>query len=314
LYLSILAFTLTVRPSEAVVPEGGAVELARLSWQPALLGRESVPRFEALDQMRADPELARQALLLAATSPDTGAGRWRLTWLLEEFGHVEDIPALLTRAALDTDARDQRFTLAAARALYPGYDQPADLSRTVGDFSFIQTRPPQAFELNKPGTYSLTPHVFDEYHRTGVPIETIIALRPLRERTFNDRGSLSQAMQKSLGATEWKTWQETLLAQLEPAPPRAVLEGLLRVQIVNPGDRPLLVRAGFGIWRGQFEADPPTALLYAAPGGEARLEQPVRIIAPVQERGVRIDLRLRELYQAPQPLYRRLTVPVAVNP
>jgi hypothetical protein len=299
-----------VSRAEAAAPDGAAVELARQAWMPALLGRDVNSRLDVLGQMRADPELAREALLLAVTSAEPVPGRWRLMWQLGEFGRVEDIPVLLARVTPESDPLEQRFALAAARALYPAFDQPADLSPTVADFLFIQTRPPQAYEPGREGTYTLTSRVFDEYHRAGLPIDILVTLKPLRDRSYNDRTSLAQSMQRVLSGSEWRLWQDTLLAAPEPAPPRAVLEGLLRVRLQNPGDRPLLVRVGYGLWRGRFDSEPPTALIYAPPGGEGRLEQPVRIVAPIQERGVRIDLRLRELYQQPQPLYRKLIVPV----
>jgi hypothetical protein len=294
-------------PVRSGLPEGGAVDPAREAWIPALLGRSVPARFQALDEMRADPELARQALLLAVSDPAPLPERWRLIRHLAEFGMEDDIPALLAWLEKESDPMERRFVVGTAHALYPRYDPPADLARAAADFIFLQTRPPQPYD--REGLWALTPRTVEEHHRGGVPIDVIAALQPLRDRAFPDRAALVAAMQRALAPADWRAWQETLLAPLAPFPPRVMLEGILRVRLVNPADRPLLVRIGFGIWRARFESDPPPGFLYIRPGEEGRYEVTVRPIAPLSPNPVRIDLRLREAHRPAQPLYRKLIIP-----
>lgn len=285
----LLALAAAAGPAAAALPEGGAVDLARSAWEPALLGKSWPARFQALDEMRVQPELARQALLLAVSDPAPVDGRWRLIRHLAEFGQTEDIPVLLDLAAQTQDPMERRFAIGSARALYPRYEPPADLTRAVADFIFLQTRPAQPYDEAHAGAWTLTPRAEEEYLRTEMPIATVVALRALRGKAYRDEESLAAAMQKKLSPIDWKNWQETLLASLAPLPPRVQMEGILRVRVSNPLERPLLVQIGFGVWRARFDSDPGQGLLFVKPGEEVRYEVPVRLIAPVQLYPARID-------------------------
>ena len=293
----------------AALPEGGAVDQARETWMPALLGKSWPERLKVLTEMRADAELARQALLLAVSDPAPLAERWRLLRHLAEFGQTEDIPVLLGLLENSRDPLERRFAAGSARALYPRYEPPADPGRSVADFILLQTRPPQPYDADRAGAWMLTPRMEEEFLRAEVPIDLVVALRTLRDRTYPDRAGLAAAMQKTLPPADWRNWQETLLASLEPLPARVQMDGILRVRVANPLERPLLVEIDFDIWRARFAGEPGRGLLFVKPGEEGRFEVPVRVIAPASPYPVRIDLHLREVHRPPQPLYRKLLIP-----
>ena len=311
---ALAALLLCAGTAAAALPEGAAVDLAREAWVPALLGQDGAARFRALDEMRADPDLARQALLLAVTDPAGAKERGRLIRHLAEFGRPEDLAPLLGRLERPGSAAERRATLGAVRALYPHYEPAADLAPVVAEFILLQTRLPQPYDAARENQWLLSARALEEYQRAAVPLDVIRAVAPLRDRPYPDRAALLGALQKLLAPADWRAWQEALAAPLAPLPPRLLIEGLLRVSLSQRGERPVLVQIGFDVWRAAFESEPPIGFVYVQPGEDARYEVPVRLIAPLAEAPVRIDLRLREVHHAPQPLYRKLLIPTMILP
>ena len=310
--LLVAAALLLASPASvlALLPDGGAIELARERWVPPLLGENLGKRLEALAEMRRHPELARQALLVAIGDPGRVPRRWRLIHHLAEFGRMEDIPPLLARLEFVEDALERRIGTGTARGLYPAFAEGADLTGAVTDFVFIQTGPATPHDEEHDNTLPMDRGVFEAYHRAELPIELIAALRGLRGKSYTSRERLAAALEKALPERDWERWRKALLAPVEPLPPRVQLVGLLRVRVYNPTERPLLVRIGYGIWHGRFREPPEPAYLYVEPGAEARHDQEVRIAAVLSEVPIRVDLRLREVHQPPQPLYRKLYIPL----
>ena len=300
--------------ARALLPEGAITELAQQSWMPALLGEDHGAWFRALAEMRRYPELARDSLLLALSLSKSHSRRWRLIHHMGEFGAVGDIPALLTLLDGDPSERERTMVMGASRALYPVFaseaDRTQDLASAVIEFIFIQTGTPQPYDTRREGTVTLDDHVFRAYYRTKLPVAVISRLKSLRGKRFSSRDALAEAMEGRLRGRTWRKWEATLLQQVEPTPRRSMIEGILRAEVQNRAQRPLLVAVGFDVWFGRFERPPGQRLLYVPPGEIARLDQPVRIVGSVEGPPVRVDLGMREVHHMPATLYRKLYIPI----
>lgn len=302
--------------ARALLPEGAITELARQSWMPALLGEDNGAWFRALAEMRRYPELARDSLLLALSLSESHSRRWRLIHHLGEFGAVGDIPALLTLLDDEPSERERTLVLGSSRALYPvfapGADPAPDLASAVIEFIFIQTGTPQPYDTRREGTVTLDGDVFRAYYRTGLPAGVISRLQALRGKRFSGRDALAKAMEGRLKGRTWRKWGDALLQQAEPTPRRVMIEGILRAEVQNSAERPLLVAVDFDVWFGRFEPPPGQRLLYVLPGEIARLDQPVRIVSSVDGPPVRVDLGMREVHHAPAILFRKLYIPIGL--
>lgn len=276
----------------------------------ALLGEDLERQWSALARLREDPDGARAALVAALQREEPLPGRWRLVHRLVEFGTAEDLPLLLQLRAGAQNPWERRIVEGAARALYDPVNSSAPLEGVVQDFAFIQTGRPVPVEDPDRGKWVLSRWSLDDYHRDGVPLSVIKRLRPLRGRAYRSRDALAEALQKQLGPRDWKELHDRLLASVESVPPRAALQGLARVRLRNPLDRPLLLRIGLDAWYGRLAEAPEATWLYLEPGAMQTVDIPVRPQGSLDRPEVRLDLRLAEVNGPVLPSFHKLYLPL----
>ncbi len=279
-----------------------AVELA------GLLDEEPERWFAALEKLRAEPERARDLLVLAIEQGLESPNGWRIFHHMIEFGQAEDIPVLLRRLETAKTPLERKALRGAARSLYPAANQGEDLALAVQEFSFVQTGPPVALNGGKAGSVSLSRYVFQVYHRESLPVRVIRRLLPLRGRAFASEERLMHAMAGRLGKKNWKEYRDKLLEPVQPQPKMHVLEGLLRFQLRNPLQRPLMVRVAFNVWFARFEAEPEAKLVFLEPGATSRIDFPARVVKNQSRASVRVDMRMWEVNGPFIPIFQKLYV------
>lgn len=276
----------------------------------ALLSADTAQQWSALATLRRDPAAARAGLVLALQREEPPPGRWRLINRLAEFGTVEDVPLLLQLRATPQNDWERRIAEGTARALYtPAGNQPG-LDAVVQDFSFIQTQRSTPVDDPNSGKWMLTRQTLGDYHRDEVPLAVIKQLRPLRGKPFATRNELADALAKRVGPRDWKALHDRLLASAESVPPRVQLEGLARVRLLNPLQRPLLLRISLDAWFGRFREPPGEAWVYLEPASTTTVDLPVAPQGSLERPQIRLDLRLQEVDGGIIPGFHKLYLPL----
>lgn len=276
----------------------------------ALLGGDDAQQASALATLRADPAAARAGLVAALQREEPLPERWRLIYRLIEFGQPEDVPLLLQLRENAQNPWERRIAEGAAQALYDPVGTTAGLETVVQDFSFIQTRPATRLDDPDAGKYMLTRWSLGNYHRGDVPLKVIKQVQPLRGKAFDSRDALAAALEKRIGARDWKTLHEELLAAVEAVPPRARIEGLARVRLANPLQRPLLLRVSLDAWFGHFTEPPRPAWVYLEPQASQTIDIPVTPQGSLERPEIRLDLRLAEVNGPFIPSFHKLYLPL----
>jgi hypothetical protein len=276
----------------------------------ALLGTDPAAQWAALAQLRHDPAAARAALLSALQRSAPLPGRWRLINRLIEFGAEDDIPLLLQIRASAQNDWERRIAEGAAQALYNPAGNVAGLDAVVQDFSFIQTQRPAPVDDPTSGKWLLSHWTLGDYQRDDLPLNVIKELRSLRGKPFDTRKDLAEALAKRVGPKDWKTLRDRLLASVENPPARLQLEGLARVRLHNPLQRPLLLRISLDAWFGRFRDPPGQAWVFLPPGSTATVDLPVAPQGGLDRAQIRMDLRAQEVGGAILPGFHKLYLPL----
>lgn len=276
----------------------------------ALLNADAAVQAGALDVLRRNPPAARAALVQALRREQPLQGRWRLIFRLMEFGAAEDVPLLLQLRAGAQNEWERRIAEGAARSLYNPVANATGLDSLVQDFSFIQTQPPAPVDDPARGKWMLTRWSLADYARYDVPLEAIKQVRTLRGKPFDTRAQLSEAIQKRLAPRDWKALQTRLQASLETIPARVQLEGLARVRLLNPLQRPLLLRISLDAWFGRYRDPPGDAWVYLEPNATVTVDLPVAPQGYAERPQVRLDLRLEEIDGGYLPGIHKLYLPL----
>lgn len=268
-------------------PIWGAVE--------ALLDADDDDWLAALNELRTDPARARTDLLrLLDPEAEAHPRRWHLIHHLLEFGREQDIPRLLALLNEETTPQERRVIVGTVRGLYGPLRELPPPPVLINNLTFLQSRLPAPFESGLAGKFVLRPQVFTAYHERGLSPPLIAKMERFKGRRYDTLRDVADAVRPSFGRREWnENWRE-LLAPVSVMPARVVLEGVLRLDVYNPNERPLLLEAEFDAWHGQFEAQPATQFLYILPGQSASRDFRVRLIGQAERPPVRVDLRLRE--------------------
>jgi hypothetical protein len=291
---------LALRPAPGVAAREAPAPAAAPKGPPspeilALAGGDAERETAALALLRGDPAAARAALLAALQRDPPLPGRWRLIYRLEEFGKEEDVPLLLQLRENAQNPWERRIAEGAARALYEPVLDATGLESVVQDFSFIQTHRPTPLDEPSQGKWMLTRWSLGDYHRDDVPLAVIKELRGLRGKPFDTRQALADALQKRLTARDWKALRDRLLASAETVPARTQLEGLARVRLLNPLQRPLLLRLSLDAWFGGFREPPGEAWVYLEAGAAQTVDIPVAPQGLTERQQMRLDLRMKQV-------------------
>jgi hypothetical protein len=276
----------------------------------ALASGDPDREWPALAVLRHDPAAARTALLQALSRDPPLPGRWRLIFRLEEFGKAEDVPLLLQLRQQAQNPWERRIAEGAARALYDPAGAAPGIETVVQDFSFIQTRRPTPVDDPNQGKWMLTHWSLGDYNRDDVPLAVIKALRPLRGKPFGTRQQLADALARYVGPRDWKALHDRLLASAENIPARVQLQGLARVRLQNPLQRPLLLRVSLDAWFGRFREPPGEAWVYLDAGASQVVDLPVEPQGATDRPQMRLDLRLDEVNDGPIPDVHKLYLPL----
>jgi len=276
----------------------------------ALLNADPAVQWGALVALRKNPPAARAALLQALQREEPLPNRWRLINRLIEFGTAEDVPVLLQLRAGAVNDWERRIAEGAARALYDPVGTAPGLEGIVQDFSYIQTHPPTPVDDPTRGKWMLTRWSLGDYNRDDLPLEVIKQLRTLRGKPFDTRPLLAETLQKRLNPRDWKALQNRLLASAEAIPAREQLEGLARVRLLNPLQRPLLLRLWLDAWFGRFRDPPNDAWVYLEPNSSTTVDLPVAPQGYPERAQIRLDLRLEEVDSAILPSIHKLYLPL----
>jgi hypothetical protein len=275
-----------------------------------LLGDDLAAQSETLARLREDPTQARAWLVQALQSSPPPPMRWRLVHRLGEFGEMEDLPLLLTLLQGEGEPMEKRVIRGTLSALYGNPPPTADFSALVQDFSFVQTRAPVRQLQSDQGRYMISAWSIQTLHQEAAPLSLVKKVLPLRGKPFPSRELLEEALKKQLREQEWNQNRDVLLRTVERVPERVKLEGLARVKVFNPLDRPLLIRVALDLWHGRFEQPPVPAWLYLEPGTSAGVDVPVTLQAPLDRAQPRMDLRLSEVNGAMIPSLHKLYLPL----
>ena len=267
-------------------------------------------RLDAVTALRADPVAARAALLDALQREDPVPERWRLVFRLSEFGQSEDIPLLLALRGASADAWERRVIEGVLQALYDPARQGDDLAPVVRDFSFIQTHPPTEIPDPDSGGWMLSAWSFRIYHRNGVPPRVIHKIGSLRGVSHSSKERLEEAIAKRLKGKERQLHQESLLAAAEEVPALVGLQGLARVRLFNPLERPLLLTVSLDAWFGTFQEPPDVAWVYLEPGASGTVDLPAAPRGSLHRPHIRLDLRLSEVNGALISSFHKLYLPI----
>lgn len=261
----------------------------------ALLEADEDDWLAALSELRTDPARARADILrLLDREAEPHPRRWRLIHHLLAFGREQDIPRLLALLGGETTPLERRIIAGTVRGLYGPLRETPPPPVLINDLTFLQSRPPVPHEPALAGKFVLRPQVFAAYHEHGLNPRLITKMERFRGRRYDTLRDVADAVRPSFGRREWnENWRE-LLAPVSATPARVVLEGVLRLDIFNPNERPLLLEAEFDAWYGRFETQPATQLLYVLPGQSASRDFRVQLIGQAERPPVRVDLRLRE--------------------
>ncbi len=261
----------------------------------ALLDADDEDWLAALKALRTDPARARTDMLrLLDPAAEAHPRRWHVIHHLLEFGREQDIPLLLALLGAETTAQERRVVAGTVRGLYGPLRETAPPPVLINDLTFLQSRSTAPFEPALAGKFVLRPQVFAAYHEQGLSPQLIAKLERYRGRRYDNLREVADAVRPSFGRREWNENWRDLLAPVTVMPARVVLEGVLRLGIYNPNERPLLLEAEFDAWYGQFENQPATQFLYIPPGQSASRDFGVRLIGLTDRPPVRVDLRLRE--------------------
>lgn len=276
------------QPAEAELPPvWGAVE--------ALLGADDSDWLVALNALRTDPARARADMLrLLAPEAEAGPRRWHLVHHLLEFGREQDIPQLLLLLGEETTPLERRVIAGTVRGLYGPLRETPPPPVLINNLTFLQSRPPVPYEPALAGKFVLRPGVFAAYHERGLDPKLILKMERFKGRRYDTLRDVADAVRPSFGRREWNDSWRDLLAPVSVMPARVVLEGVLRLDVYNPNERPLLLEAEFDAWYGHFEEQPATQFLYILPRQSASRDFRVRLIGRAERPPVRVDLRLRE--------------------
>ncbi len=309
---ALLALLLAPAPGLAA-KEGAATPLPAAPTPPeilALLNADPAVQAGALAGLRRNPAAARAALVQALQREEPLQGRWRLIFRLMEFGSAEDVPLLLQLRAGAQNDWERRIADGAARSLYNPVGDATGLDSVVQDFSFIQTQPPAPVDDPVRGKWMLTRWSLADYTRDNVPLEVIKQVRTLRGKPFDSRAQLAEAVQKRLTPRDWKALQTRLQVSMETVPARVQLEGLARVRLLNPLQRPLLLRIALDAWFGRFRDPPGDAWVYLEPSSTLTVDLPVAPQGTLERAQVRLDLRLEEIDHGILPGLHKLYLPL----
>jgi hypothetical protein len=277
----------------------------------ALLNAEPDRQWPALAVLRRDPAAARAGLLRALQREEPLPGRWRLIYRLVEFGSAEDVPLLLQIREQAQNPWERRIAEGAMRALYdPVPAGTQGLEAVVQDFAFIQTRSPARMDDPDHGKWRLSRWSLADYHRDDLPLAVIRNVSPIRGKAFDTRDQLADALQKRVGPRDWKALGERLLASAETVPTRVQLEGLARVRLQNPLQRPLLLSISLDAWFGQLREAPGSAWVYLEPGAASSVDLPVAPQGSLERPQIRLDLRTEEVDGTFLPGFHKLYLPV----
>lgn len=319
LVLALLLFTLPAQTSARTPAKSkpGAGESEKPPEPPdlsALLSEEEGEWLSELQEMRSDMPGSRRKLILAIQSKMESKSMWRVYHHMAEFGEQGDIPILLERLerlerteGVEGDF-EKRVLRGAVRALYQGAGGKTELSRVLEEFSFVRTKPPSDLKDGKVGRLWLSSSIFDYYHRSGIPMEVLNLILPLKGRSYATDEGLADALERSLGKKRWETYGPRLLEPMQPRPRRTVQEGMLRIRISNHLQHPLLLQVEFDPWGGEFDPSPEPDLLFLESGQSLGLDRPVRLIAVKNGLPVRVDLRIREVGGPPVPIFQKLYI------
>ena len=268
-------------------PVWGAVE--------ALLDADDDDWLVALKELRRDPARARTDML-RMLDPEATAHprRWHLIHHLLEFGREQDIPHLLALLDEETPAQERRVIAGTVRGLYGPLRETPPPPVLINNLTFLQSRPSVPYEPELAGRFVLRPRVFAAYHERGLSPRLIAKMERFRGRRYDTLRDVADAVRPSFGRREWNEHWRDLLAPVSAMPARVLLEGVLRLDIFNPNQRPLLLEAEFDAWYGSFEGQPDTQFLYILPGQSASRDFRVSLIGRAAQPPVRVDLRLRE--------------------
>ena len=307
----IWAMLLLVGPTMALAAKEQAEPAAALPQVIAnLVAPDPDGRLDAATALRADPIAARAALLDALQREDPVPERWRLVFRLSEFGQSEDIPLLLALRGASADAWERRVIEGVLQALYDPARQGDDLVPVVEDFSFIQTRPPTEIPDPDSGAWILSAWSFRVYHRNGVPLRVIRKIGSLRGVSHSSKERLEEAIAKRLNGKERQLHQESLLAAAEEVPALVGLQGLARVRLFNPLERPLLLTVSLDAWFGTFQEPPEVAWVYLEPGASGTVDLPAALRGSLRRPHIRLDLRLSEVNGALISNFHKLYLPI----
>jgi hypothetical protein len=276
----------------------------------ALLGEDPERQAPVLAAWRADPAAARAALVAALERPEPLPERWRLVSRLVEFGSAEDVPLVLAVRESAQSPWERRIAEGAARALYDPVGPAVGLEAVVQDFSFIQTRPTTPLPDANRGKWMVTAWSLGDLHQDDLPLAVIRQVASLRGKAFDSKDELSEALAKRVRPRDWKPVQERVLAVVEMVPPRVQMEGLARVRLLNPLERPLLLIVALDAWYGRFRDPPGSAWVYLEPNATTTLDLPVAPQGALTRPQMRMDLRLREVDGRVIPGFHKLYLPL----
>ena len=232
-------------------------------------------------------------LIQALQSQPNNPRRWRLPYHLLEWGGPSDL-SVVEDLLEEATGRDRVELSAAMGALYPRPLAPVDLARVVSEFAFIPQDAPQPFAPGTAGRWVLNDLALQSYHLDGLPIRLIERVATLRGRSYDSRGALADALQKTVQGRQWADFGERLLSPIYPVPARVSESGILQIRLANPEQRPIVLILNFQCWYGRFENVPPAQYVIVQ-GGQTVLKQiPVKLIAPVEPGRARIFMRIQE--------------------
>lgn len=271
-----------------------------------LAGSDLEDRLEVLQRLRLNQKTTREALLSSLKEESPDKERWWLVHHLSEFGTPRDIPFLLRLLPKAKDQTELLMITRVAQGLYQPVAHTRENPVILEDFSFIQSRPPKLLSGKNKEKWRLSQWSFVLFHRRKLPLNLIKKLESHLNKPVASKELLIEKLKKRVGGNDWDLYGEIIQEGVDQIVEKSRIEGKIKIRLSNTLKAPLLLSVKIDAWYGKIESMRTPIWIYLPPQSKGNVTASTALVAPANERGIRLDLRLKEVGGTELPSFNKL--------